>query len=49
MSYFSQTKLTPKTGVSVRAALIAGIVLLVRKPRRNEDPQRSSSRAASSR
>ena len=36
-------------GIAGALALIAGIVLLVRKPRRNEDPQRSSSRAASSR
>jgi hypothetical protein len=36
-------------GIAGAAALIAGIVLLVRKPRPNEDAQRSSSRAASSR
>lgn len=36
-------------GIAGAAALIAGIVLLVRKPRQNEDAQRSSSRAASSR
>jgi hypothetical protein len=33
----------------IAGALIAGIVLLVRKPRQNENAQRSSSRAASSR
>jgi len=37
-------------GIAGAVALIAGIVLLVRKPQRNEkDAQRSSSRAASSR
>jgi hypothetical protein len=36
-------------GIAGAVALVAGIVLLVRQPRRNEDPQRSSSRAASSR
>jgi Porin PorA len=36
-------------GIAGAVALIAGIVLLVRKPRQNEDAQRSSSRAASSR
>ncbi len=36
-------------GIAGALALIAGIVLLVRKPRHNEDAQRSSSRAASSR
>jgi len=36
-------------GIAGALALIAGIVLLVREPRQNEDAQRSSSRAASSR
>ena len=36
-------------GIAGAVALIAGIVLLVRTPRRNKDAQRSSSRAASSR
>jgi Porin PorA len=36
-------------GIAGALALIAGIVLRVRKPRHNEDAQRSSSRAASSR
>jgi DUF3068 family protein len=36
-------------GIAGALALITGIVLLVRKPRRNKDAQRSSSRAASSR
>ena len=36
-------------GIAGALALIAGIVLLVRTPRRNKDAQRSSSRAASSR
>ncbi len=36
-------------GIAGALALIAGLVLLVRKPRQNTDAQRSSSRAASSR
>ncbi len=36
-------------GIAGAVALIAGLVLLVRKPRQNTDAQRSSSRAASSR
>lgn len=36
-------------GIAGALSLIAGLVLLVRKPRRNTDAQRSSSRAASSR
>jgi len=36
-------------GIAGVLALIAGLVLLVRKPRQNTDAQRSSSRAASSR
>ena len=36
-------------GIAGALALIAGIVLLVRKPRHNKNAQRSSSRAASSR
>jgi Porin PorA len=36
-------------GIAGALSLIAGLVLLVRKPRQNKDAQRSSSRAASSR
>jgi len=36
-------------GIAGALSLIAGLVLLVRKPRQNTDAQRSSSRAASSR
>ena len=39
----------PRPRIAGALALIAGLVLLVRKPRQNTDAQRSSSRAASSR